>query len=101
MVLSERIRTVLKIAIESGNIITMSPCKILSASVDYNFYDRMNILLCDFGANMEKTEFANNVYIEFSLSDEKASPLQERLTELSNGKYMLTEHGMKFAKSIE
>ena len=34
-----------KIAVESGNIITMAPCKIMSCLVDYSFYDRMNILL--------------------------------------------------------
>lgn len=90
-----------KIAVESGGIITMAPCKIMSVSVDYSFYDRMNILLSDFGANIEKNDFANDVYIEFSLSEEKAQPLQDKLTDLSNGKYLLCELGTKFAKITE
>lgn len=87
-----------KIAVESGNIITMAPCKIMSSSVDYSFYDRMNILLSDFCANIEKTDFANDVYIEFSLSEEKADDLQAKLTDLSNGKYLLKELGTRYAK---
>ena len=42
-----------KIAVEAGHIITMAPCKVLSVSVDYSFYDRLNILLSDFNANIE------------------------------------------------
>lgn len=87
-----------KIAVESGSIITMAPCKIMSVSVDYSFYDRMNILLADFGANIEKTDFANDVYMEFSLSEENANDLQAKLTDLSNGKYILKELGTKYAK---
>ena len=41
-----------KIAVESGGIITMAPCKIMTVSVNYSFYDRMNILLADSGANV-------------------------------------------------
>lgn len=89
-----------KIAVESGSIITMAPCKIMSVSVDYSFYDRMNILLADFGANIEKTDFANDVYMEFSLSEEKTNDLQAKLTDLSNGKYILKELGTKYAKII-
>ncbi len=89
-----------KIAIEAGNIITMAPCKVLSVNVEYNFYDRINILLNDFGANIEKSEFSNDVYIEFSLKEKLVQELQKRLTDMSNGSYILKEIGKKFAKQI-
>lgn len=87
-----------KIALESGNIITMAPCKILSVKVDYSFYERMNILLSEFNANIEETLFEESVKMTFSLKEDKVMLLSERLTELSNGKYVLSEVGEKFAK---
>ncbi len=87
-----------KIAVESGNIITMAPCKILSVSVDYSFYDRLNIMLNDIGANIEDSDFADVVTIKFSLRAESVENLSARLTEQSNGKYAIAELGEKFAK---
>lgn len=87
-----------KIALESGNIITMAPCKILSVKVDYSFYERMNILISEFNANIEETLFEESVKMTFSLKEDKVTLLSEKLTEQSNGKYVLTEVGEKFAK---
>lgn len=87
-----------KIALESGNIITMAPCKILSVKVDYSFYERMNILLSEFNSNIEETLFEESVKITFSLKEDKVTLVSEKLTEQSNGKYVLSEVGEKFAK---
>lgn len=87
-----------KIAVESGNIITMAPCKILSVSVDYNFYERLSNLLNDFGANVEKTDFSDKVEVVFSMKAQSVDFLREKLTDMSNGSYYLTEIGEKFAK---
>lgn len=87
-----------KIAVESGNIITMAPCKIMSCLVDYSFYDRMNILLTEFNANIENSDFADKINITFSLKADLVEELNSRLIEISNGKYSLKELGEKFAK---
>lgn len=87
-----------KIAVESGNIITMAPCKIMSCLVDYSFYDRMNILLTEFNANVENSDFADRINITFSLKANLVEELNSRLIEISNGKYSLKELGEKFAK---
>ena len=87
-----------KIAVEAGHIITMAPCKVLSVSVDYSFYDRLNILLCEFNANIENSEFTDNVTITFSVRENTVPLLQDKLTQLSNGKHILKEIGEKFAK---
>ena len=76
-----------KIAVEAGNIITMAPCSILKVCVDYSFYDRLNILLNDFSANVEDTQFSDNVSVTFSIKQEKTANLQNKLTDLSNGLY--------------
>lgn len=87
-----------KIAVEAGHIITMAPCKIITVSVDYSFYDRMNIMLGDFGANIENSEFADKVNIVFSLKESLVDNLSKTLTEQSNGKYTLNIIGEKFTK---
>ena len=76
----------------------MAPCKVISVSVDYNFYDRLNILLNEFSANIENSEFTDSVTIIFSIRENTVSLLQDKLTQLSNGKYLLKEIGEKFAK---
>lgn len=86
-----------KIAVDAGGIITMAPCKVLTVNVAYSFYERMNILLNDFGANIEGSDFADDVKISFSLKTDKVEALQSKLTELSNGMYILKETGEKFA----
>lgn len=90
-----------KIAVESGNIITMAQCKILSLCVDYSFYDRLIIMLNDIGANIENTDFAENITVTFSLKEDYVSPLQDKLNEMSNGKYLIKETGEKFSKINE
>lgn len=87
-----------KIAVDAGHIITMAPCKIISVSVDYSFYDRLNILLNEFSANIENSEFTDSVTVIFSIRENTVSLLQDKLTQLSNGKYLLKEIGEKFAK---
>ena len=87
-----------KIAVEAGHIITMAPCKVLSVSVDYSFYDRLNILLSEFNANIENREFTDNVTVTFSIRENTVPLLQDKLTQLSNGNYILKEIGEKFAK---
>ena len=87
-----------KIAVEAGNMITMAPCKILTVSVEYSFYERLNSLLSDFDANIENTEFLDSVSVTFSLKQERVADLQNKLTDLSNGLYKLNEIGEKFAK---
>lgn len=87
-----------KIAVESGSVITMAPCKILSVSVDYSFYDRLNILLNEMNANIEKSDFSDVVTVVFSLKNDLVEELSDKLTQQSNGRYTLSELGEKFAK---
>lgn len=90
-----------KLAVNSGKIITMAPCKILYCSIDYSFFDRFNILINDMGASIENTEFADSISITFTVKAQLKDELSRKLTEISNGKYTVTEVGEKFAKINE
>lgn len=87
-----------KIALEAGKIITMAQCNVMKAEVDYSFYERFNKLLEEFGANIINTEFADNVRLTFSLKENLSEYLNERLTDLSNGKYSAEITGCVFDK---
>lgn len=88
-----------KIAVEAGNIITMAECSIMKSVIDYSFYDKMNNLLTDFGANIIKSDFADKISVEFSIKENRQESLQNRLTDISNGKYSLEYISRKFDKA--
>ncbi len=87
-----------KIALVAGKIITMAQCSVMKAEVDYSFYERFNKLLEEFSANIINTEFADNVRLTFSLKENLSEYLNERLTDLSNGKYSAEITGCVFDK---
>jgi len=87
-----------KIAVDAGNIITMALCKILTASVDYAFYERLCTVLNEFGANIENTDFSDKVTVIFTLQEKSVFELNKRLVDVSNGMYSINEIGEKFAK---
>ena len=88
-----------KIALEAGNIITMAQCSILETTVDYSFYERLGNLLSDFGANIIDTEFADSVKITFSIKESNQKALEDKLTDISNGKYSITYIKSEFSKA--
>ena len=87
-----------KLAVSAGNIITMAPCKLLSVTVDYSFYDRLLLMLNDIGANVEDSNFTDFVSVNFSLKSDLAEKFCNTLTEQSNGRYTVKELSEKFAK---
>ena len=89
-----------KIALEAAGIITMAQCSVMSAEVDYSFYDRLNILLSDFSAVILNTSFSDKVCVEFSLKENTVDSLNSKLIDVSNGKYALKFLRSEFPKTI-
>ena len=89
-----------KIALEAAGIITMAQCSVMSAEVDYSFYDRLNILLSDFSAVILNTSFSDKVCVEFSVKENIADLLNAKLIDVSNGKYALKFLRSEFSKTI-
>lgn len=89
-----------KIAIEAAGIITMAQCSIMSAEVDYSFYDRLNILLSDFSAVILNTSFSDKVCVEFSVKENIVDSLNAKLIDVSNGKYISKFLRNEFSKTI-
>lgn len=89
-----------KIALEAAGIITMAQCSVMSAEVDYSFYDRLNILLSDFSAVILDTSFSDKVCVEFSVKGNIVDLLNAKLIDVSNGKYALKFLRSEFSKTI-
>ena len=89
-----------KIALEAAGIITMAQCSVMSAEVDYSFYDRLNILLSDFSAVILNTSFSDKVCVEFSVKENIVDLLNVKLIDVSNGKYALKFLRSEFSKTI-
>lgn len=89
-----------KIALEAAGIITMAQCSVMSAEVDYSFYDRLNILLSDFSAVILNTSFSDKVCVEFSVKENIVNLLNAKLIDVSNGKYISKFLRNEFSKTI-
>ena len=89
-----------KIALDAAEIITMAQCSVMSAEVDYSFYDRLNILLSDFSAVILNTSFSDKVCVEFSVKENIVDLLNAKLIDVSNGKYALKFLRSEFSKTI-
>lgn len=76
-----------KIALDAGEVITMSLCKIVRVKADYNFYGRLVPLICEEGGIVEDTQFTDNVEVTFRIPEEKVPFFQARLTDVSNGRF--------------
>lgn len=87
-----------KIAVNAANIITMAQCSVLSVDIDYSFYDRMNVILNEFSANVMNTDFSDKITITFSVKADMQVSVEEKLVDVSNGKYNLNFIGSKFDK---
>jgi uncharacterized YigZ family protein len=88
-----------KIALEAGNIITMAQCSVLETTVDYSFYERLNQLLAEFNARVINTDFADSVKITFSIKEAYREALEDKLLDISNGKYSINFIKSEFSKA--
>ncbi|MBQ9532050.1 MAG: YigZ family protein [Eubacterium sp.] len=88
-----------KIALEAGSIITMAQCSILETTVEYSFYERLNNLLSEFKANIINTEFSDNVKITFSVKEAYQTSVEDKLIDISGGKYNIKFLKSEFAKA--
>lgn len=89
-----------KIALDAAGIITMAQCSVMSAEVDYSFYDRLNILLSDFSAVILNTSFSDKVCVEFSVKENIVDLLNAKLIDVSNGKYISKFLRSEFSKTV-
>lgn len=87
-----------KIALESGEIITMAMCSLGEIRCDYNFYGRLAALLPEKGANITDTVFEDTVLVKFKIPAEDFETLNASVIDLSNGKFRCEETEKNFSR---
>ena len=87
-----------KIGIDSAGIITMAPCKIAKLICDYNFYGRIQPLICENGGIIEDVDFSENVRLTFRIPAESFESLDAAIFDKSCGKIRCRVTGEKYLK---
>lgn len=88
-----------KIGVEAAKIITMSLCTQAVIRCDYNFYGKLPNVISDLKGNIEDTEFTDSVAVTFCIPKENFAVFNEKITDLSFGKYKAEETGEKYSIS--
>lgn len=86
-----------KIALDAAGVVTMQPCDVLQMKLDYAFYDRLRILMAQYGAVVESSQFAQNVTVRCRLACEKTDAFCAAVCEHSGGKCLPKNDGTVFA----
>lgn len=80
-----------KIALDAGKIITMAPCNIYSVSVDYSIYERFNLLLAQFGAEIKTRISPIKLALLLPCAKIKAKNLRFRFANFATANIRLTK----------
>ncbi len=75
-----------KIAVDSAEIITLSPWTVMNIDCDYSFYGKLETFVRDFGGVITDSAFTDNVSLTFRVESEKIQAFNEKLTDMSGGR---------------
>ena len=75
-----------KIALEAAKIITYEKYSVYSLECSYSDYQKYIVLLPQFNAIIDDTEFSDKVKVTFALKSATVSPLLEKIKEMSAGR---------------
>jgi len=87
-----------KIALDSGEIITMTKCDEFCVVSDYNYYGRLVSLISENGGTGISADFADNVKVCFSIPCEKTESIKKLIVDSSNGRFFAEKTGEKYAE---
>ena len=85
-----------RVALEAAGIVTYEKYAVLSLECTYSDYQKYNVLLPQFNAVIDATEFTDKVIITFAIKQPRVNELAEKITEMSGGRDSLIEVGERF-----
>jgi uncharacterized YigZ family protein len=85
-----------KLALDAAGIARMDSYAEIMISVEYSFYERARLILEEFEAVIEATDFGTDVVIEALARRDKTDALREALTEASNGRAVFEPGAERF-----
>ncbi len=78
-----------------AEVYTMIPSTVFSITCDYTDHGRLVNLITSFDANINNTDFSENVTVEFSLKDQAVEEFSKKLTETFSARLKLDEKEKK------
>ncbi len=85
--------TATKDALDSATIVEMVPCTMFRINCSYSEHPSLSRLIENSNANLENTDFAENVTVDIVLRDEDIASFEHSLTENFSGKLKMEETG--------
>jgi uncharacterized YigZ family protein len=85
-----------KIALDAGCVVTMQLCAVAEARCDYSFYGKLPALIEAAGGKIDDTIFADDVKVVFRIADENLAAFNEKLFDISNGRFRTEKTGEIF-----
>lgn len=85
-----------KVALDAAGIVTYEKYSVLALECTYSDYQRYSVLLPQFNAIIDDTEFTDKVIITFAIKKPRVPELVLKITEMSGGRDELIEIGERF-----
>ncbi len=88
-----------KQAVEDAGYVRMLPLSLLSLDCSYADHQRITLELPRFGAAVDQVEFGGEVRLVVAVRSESAGALSERITEMTAGRVITADAGIKYGKA--
>lgn len=85
-----------RLALEAAKIVTYEQYTELMLECSYSDYQKYNVLLPQYNAIIDDTEYSDKVCVSFAVKTDKVSALFEKITEMSGGRDQPFEIGQRF-----
>ena len=85
-----------KIALEAAQIITYEKYNVYSLVCSYSDYQKYSVILANFGAIIDGTDFSDVVRVDFAIKATEADKLLLKITETSAGRDIPEQTGDRF-----
>lgn len=85
-----------RLALEAAKIVTYEKYAELMLECSYSDYQKYNVLLPQYNAIIDDTEFTDKVCVSFAIKVDKVASLKEKITEMSGGRDEPIEVGERF-----
>ncbi len=73
-----------KLAVDASGIVVFKNYNVYKAVTSYADYSKTEALIKEFGGSVLTSDFSENVYIEFKISEEKSAEFIKNLTDITN-----------------
>lgn len=85
-----------KLAVDASVKMEMHECFEVTLKFDYSLYGKIEYSLPEFEIKMLSDEFADNITLKILVKADKLDKLEEKLTDITNGKISILKSKMKY-----